>query len=379
MGYIRPLRRQWNVKGQSGRERGDILFDNASARVSKAAAQDRGAHPKIPTVKLRTLLALAFLGSPLFAVSAKFQDAVKVRIDGSYAVVLFSNGSKGMVPLASLSADDRAWLNQLSVDRPLAHGKSEVKFVKEVVKVKNTILVSTTVGPLETVQLNQPNVFRDQIDATCMLYARVHWLDIAGYYVPTVDIYKIINNSNPAKPWADPFYLQSLDAVVRNFTPRPLVHALPPQAEPFEWARQELRKGRPILAAFPREIWQDLPPGFIAAHPWSGGSVGHQIVINGFTWNKETRQGTFHVVNSWKELQEFDLQNEAARGSVIIESSLSPKGEEPEAVAKMVVTKVTLRAAMGNTNLYEVETNFGTRRVAAPDEGAAKEMVESAN
>jgi hypothetical protein len=34
---------------------------------------------------------------------------------------------------------------------------------------------------------------------------------------------------------------------------------------------------------------------------------------------------------------------------------------------------------MGNTNLYEVETNFGTRRVAAPDEGAAKEMVESAN
>jgi hypothetical protein len=367
------------VKGGPCGEQGDIPFDNGSARVSKAATRDPWVHPKISTVKLRALLALAFLGCPLFAVSAKFQDAIKVRIDGSYAVVLFSNLSKSMVPLTSLSAEDRAWLNQLSIDSPLAHGKSEVRIVKEVVKVKNTILVSTSVGPLETVQLNQPNVFRDQIDATCMLYARVHWLDIAGYYVPTVDIYKIINNSNPAKPWADPFYLQSLDAVVRSFTPRPLVHPLPPQADPFEWTRQELSKGRPILAAFPREIWQDLPPGFIAAHPWSGGSVGHQIVINGFTWNKETQQGTFHIVNSWKELQEFDLQTDAARGSVIIESSLSPKGEAAEAVAKTVVTKVTLRAAMGNTNLYEVETNLGTRRVAAPDEGAAKEMVESAN
>jgi hypothetical protein len=330
-------------------------------------------------MKIRMLLALAFLGSPLFAVSAKFQDAVKARIDGSYAVVLFSNGTKSMVPISSLSAGDRAWLNQLSIDNPLARGKSEVRIVKEAVKVKNTILISSTVGPLETVQLNPPNVFRDQIDATCMLYARVHWLDIAGYYVPTVDIYKIINNSNPAKPWTDGFYLQSLDAIVHGFAPRPLIHELPAQADPFTWARNEMRKGRPILAAFPREIWQDLPPGFIAAHPWSGGSVGHQIVINGFTWNRETQQGTFHIVNSWKELQEFDLKTDAARGSVIIESSLSPKGEEKEAVAKTVVIKVILRASMGNTNLYEVETNLGSRKVAAPDEGAAREMVESAN
>ena len=44
-----------------------------------------------------------------------------------------------------------------------------------------------------------------------------------------------------------------------------VIHRLPPQVEPFEGARDELRKGRPLLAAFPCEIWQALPPGFIAA------------------------------------------------------------------------------------------------------------------
>lgn len=105
--------------------------------------------------------------------------------------------------------------------------------------------------------------------------------------------------------------------------------------DPFEWARGELRKGRPLLAAFPREIWQALPPGFIAAHPWGGGNVGHQIVVNGFTWNSETKQGTFHIINSWAELPEFDLKTEAAKGgALVISYSMLPKGEAPPVAEK---------------------------------------------
>lgn len=162
-----------------------------------------------------------------------------------------------------------------------------------------------------------------------------------------------------------------------GFKPRPQFHRLPPQADPFAWARDELRKGRPVLASFPREVWQDLPPGFIAAHPWSGGDVGHQVVINGFTWNRDTQQGTFHIINSWKELPEFDLKTEAAEGAMLVETSLSPKGEQQEEAAKVTVIGITLLSTMGKTNLYRVTTSDGIRKVAAPDEVAARQMVES--
>jgi hypothetical protein len=325
------------------------------------------------------LLALLLIGSPLSAVSAKFQNAVKARIENGYAVVLFADGTKGVFPLAQMKEEDRGWLGTLSTESPLARGKSEFKVVKETVTVtvKSTVQVATIVGPLETVQLVPPNVMRDQIDATCMLYARVHWLDIAGFYLPVVDLYKIINNSNPARPWADPFYRQSLVNLMYGFTPRPVVHRLPGQADPFKWVRDEIRKGRPVLASFPKEVWQDLPPGFIAAHPWSGGDVGHQVVINGFTWNKDTQQGTFHIINSWKELPEFDLKTEAASGAMVVEQSLSPRGEEKEEAVKVTVVSVTLLSSMGSTNLYKVETTDGTRKVAAPNADAARSMVGS--
>jgi len=320
-----------------------------------------------------------FLAAPLLAVSPKYQGATKARIDNGYAVVLLADGSKTMVPLDSLKNDDREWLKSLSARSPLARGTSEVRVVKEEVKAKNTIAVSTEVGPLETVQLTPPNVMRDQIGATCMVYARVHWLDIAGYYVNNVDIYKVINNADTDHPWLNTRYYDSMNNMVMNFTPRPMLHNWTPKVDAFDWTRAELRKGRPVLAAFPKEIWQDLPPGFVGQHPWSGGNVGHQIVINGFTWNKETRDGTFHIVNSWKELPEFDLKTKAALGAMEVEQSLSPKGEPREAVGRTQVTKVTLIKAMGKTSLYKVETNGGVERVAAADEDAARAMVEGAD
>ncbi|MEZ0216626.1 MAG: hypothetical protein ACAH89_05815, partial [Rariglobus sp.] len=115
-------------------------------------------------------------------------------------------------------------------------------------------------------------------------------------------------------------------------------------------------------------------------HPWNGGSVGHQIVINGFTWNKETRKGTFRIINSWKELPEFDLTTDAAGGgALMIEESLSPFGEvsTPAASSKEVVKSIRLIKAVGAVNLYEVETNKETRRMLAASEDAVRALVEN--
>jgi hypothetical protein len=55
-----------------------------------------------------------------------------------------------------------------------------------------------------------------------------------------------------------------------------------------------------------RIIQLSLPADFLATHPFDGKSkIGHQVVINGFTYNPATKKGTFHVVNSWRVLPEF--------------------------------------------------------------------------
>ena len=41
------------------------------------------------------------------------------------------------------------------------------------------------------------------------------------------------------------------------------------------------------------------------------------------------------------------------------------------------VTKVTLLEARGRINLYKVETNLGSHKVAAPSEAAARATIES--
>jgi hypothetical protein len=314
------------------------------------------------------------------AVSSRLEGVVRARIDKSYAVVFFADGTRFMVPMSSLTEEDRTWLANLSNEKPVAHGNSVVTITSAPVTAKKTIVTSSITGSVETVQLCPPNVSRDQIGGTCMLYGRVHWLDIAGYYVDAPAIYKISSVPDQESPWKDPRYYQGISGLLASFTPTPIVHNVPAQENnPFEWARGELRKGRPILAALPREIWQALPPGFIAAHPWGGGSVGHQIVINGFAWNKETQTGTFHIINSWQELPEFDLQTDAAKhGALVIEQSMSPKGEAPEQTVKEVIKTITFLRTVGKTNLYEVQTNLGTKKIAAVSEEAARSLIEDA-
>ena len=159
-----------------------------------------------------TMLPLLVIGLLLAgrvgAESARFSNAVKARIEKGYAVVQFADGTKTMVPMASLPDEDRTFLTALSSQSPLAHGKSEVVVAKETFNVKRTIQVATVVGPLETVQLCPPSVPRNQLGATCMLYGRVHWLDIAGYPLDNASIYRVSSDVNPDRPWADPRYLQ---------------------------------------------------------------------------------------------------------------------------------------------------------------------------
>ncbi len=320
------------------------------------------------------------------AVSPEYQAATQARINGSYIVVVLANGTKAMVPVASLKPEDSEWLVALSKKNPMAASKGTISVVAadtiNPTAAKTTVVTSSVVGSLETVQLCPPNVMRDQIGGTCMLYARIHWLDIAGYYIKTPDIYKIINGTPPDTPWLEPRYIQGLSSIFTSHRSPPIRHRLPGEVEPFAWARDQLRKGRPLLAAFPREIWQALPPSFIAERSWHGGDVGHQIVINGFTWNNETRKGTFRIINSWAELPDFDLTTEAAAGgALVIEESLSPVGEMVKGGSaggsgKEVVKSIRRIKSVGAINLYEVETNLGTRRMAAASEEAVRELVE---
>lgn len=318
-------------------------------------------------------------------VSEIYKGALKANLDGEFAAIVLADGRKTVVPQSSLSSGDRAYLSTVSKHKPLvAPGTSSLVVVESTDPQdgpKKTIEVSKTEGPVETVQLCSPNVAHDQIEATCMLYARVHWLDIAGYYVDRPAIYKIINDTPPDAPWTDPKYVRGLETIMTDFKNPPKVNRMPPGVDSFKWARDELRRGRPILAALPREMVEMLPAGFLASYPWSGGSVGHQIVINGFTWNDETNEGTFHVVNSWADLLEFDIDTKyATGGALIFEASLSPKGEVPTveevAIANEFVENVTYIKPVGEAKLFEVTTNLGVHKIIALDADAARGMVE---
>jgi len=319
-------------------------------------------------------------------VSATYQGAQKARIDDEFAAVLLADGRKTVVPVESLEPQDLAFLTRLAAEHPLvAAGRSSVVVVESTDPLsgpKQTIIVSTVEGPLETVQLCSPAAARDQIGATCMIYARAQWLDIAGFYVDLPDIFKIINDTPHDHPWTHPKYVQGLSSIMKGFKTEPVVHKLPPgSGDGFAWAREQLRRGRPLLAALPREVEMALPADFLAQRPWAGGDIGHQIVVNGFTWNKETGEGSFHIVNSWAELLEFDLELKyATGGGLIFEASLSPVGEKATAAeiaaATEVVRSVTFIKPIGDAKLFEVTTNLGVRKIIAPDAKAARRMVE---
>ncbi len=308
---------------------------------------------------------------------AKFKDVTAARDEQGYVHVLYKDGHKGMFPVVSLSDVEKEWLTAFAASHPLAKGKGSVVVAKT--DAKKTIERQSIDDGIETVQLCPPAKLRDQIGGTCMFYGRVHYLDIAGYPVEDAEIYRVINVVPHDEPYRDHRYYVGMLALFLRQKPSPLVHFPNGTIRPFEWARQELRKGRPLLAALPQDIWMSLPADFLSTHPWDGNSkIGHQVVINGFTYNAATGKGTFHIINSWRVLSEFDVpvdQKEEQR--ISIEQSLSPRGEAPEVMEKVVAGAITVVKPVGKQFLYEVETNLGPQKVVAASEADAKAFVEA--
>jgi hypothetical protein len=352
--------------GQSAKER---QAQAEQAEKAKATAAASAAHSKEleATAKKKTSEGIA----------AKFAGLASARAESGYVAVLYENGRKGMFPSASLTEEEIAWLNAFALAHPLAHGKSTVVTAKT--EVTKTMEKQLTENGVETVQLRSPAKLRDQIGGTCMLYGRVHYLDIAGYPVEDVEIYRVINNVPTNQPYLDYHYYVGMLMLFLHQKPSPTVHFPNGTISSFEWARQELRKGRPILSALPEDIWMSLPAEFLATHPFDGNSkIGHQVVINGFTYNPATQKGTFHVVNSWRVLAEFDVPvDKSDERRILMEQSLSPRGEPPEAAAKVTAGVITVIKPVGKKNLYAVETNLGTQRVVATTEEDAKAFVEA--
>jgi len=306
----------------------------------------------------------------------KFAGLAAARAEKGYVAVLYENGRKGMFPTAQLNDAENEWLAAFAAAHPLAHGKSTVVVAKT--EQTKTIVKQETVNGVETVQLRAPAKLRDQIGGTCMFYGRVHYLDIAGYPIQDGEIYKTINNCPHDEPYLSYQYYVGMLLLFVNQRPSPILHFPDGTLTQFEWARQELRKGRPVLSALPHSIWLSLPADFLATHRWDGNEkVGHQVVINGFTWNPATKKGTFHVVNSWTVLSEFDVPVEPRdEKNFIMEQSLSPKGEPQEQAVKVTAGAITVIKPVGKQFLYSVETNLGPQKVMAPSEEAAKAFVE---
>ena len=76
-------------------------------------------------------------------------------------------------------------------------------------------------------------------------------------------------------------------------------------------------------------------------------------------------------------LSEFDIPVEPRdEKNIVMEQSLSPKGEPPEQAVKIIAGAVTLLKPVGKQNLYSVETNVGPQKVMASSEEGAKQLVE---
>lgn len=342
---------------------------DAAAAAKRKAAAEAQAKQEAEEAKAREIAAMA--------TPAKFAGLTAARSEGGYVAVQYENGRRGMIPTSTLNEQELNWVTKFAAEHPLAKGKGSVVVAK--VEARKTILKQETVDGTETVQLLAPAKARDQIGGTCMFYARAHYLDIAGYPVEDVEIYRVINNVPRDQPYLDYHYYVGMLALFLKQKPSPLLHFPDGTISSFEWARQELRKGRPVLAALSQNVWMDLPADFLATHPWDGTSkIGHQVVINGFTYNPQTKKGTFHVVNSWQVLAEFDVPVDGKDETrILMEQSISPRGEPPQKAEKLVAGKITALKQVGAQSLFSVETNVGTRRVVAVNEAAAKALVEA--
>ncbi len=314
------------------------------------------------------LLALALVPSVL--ARGKFDNAVKARIDGNYAKVLFKDGRKGVFPLKELANEDLVVLNQLAAESPLPAGNTRVESYVPVKTKRVTIVKKEIKDGVETVELNTPSSIHDQGQApTCRYYAFAHALDIAGYFI---DVDRIINwrrvaeTTDAQRAAADritrgdgwgttallegdvaaaaarlcpqaAYHAMSFNEVAHRMTETALASANTPekrlkayfagigQPANWEWIRGEIREGRPVLAVLISDYWRVLPAEYFEKHPAPSRDIGHAMVIHGFTWNEAKGTGSFMLINSWEVAPQMTVTLDNARDVLYGSFSIEPR------------------------------------------------------
>jgi len=324
---------------------------------------------------MKRLLGGIFCGL-LLVVSAtakpKFEGADKARIDGNYAKVLFKDGHKAVFPLNALRPDELAEVQALAVSSPLPAANTKVESYTPTAKPKRvTLLRKEKVNGVETVELQMPSSIHDQGQSpTCRYYAFCHALDIAGYFI---DVDRIINwERAPAKgepeeatlrkllggaeSWGSTaltqgdvasaaarlfpqatYYAMPLNEVSFRLKEKALAAATTPenklkayfagigQPANWDWIREQLRAGRPVLAVLISDYWRVLPPAFFENHHAPSRDIGHAMVINGFTWNEAKGTGSFMLINSWEVAPQMTVTLADAREVLYGSFSIEPK------------------------------------------------------
>jgi len=320
----------------------------------------------------RSLIALLSLFLIATAAAAsKFDQVEKARIDGNYVKVLFKDGRKGVFPLSALRPDELAEAQALAERSPLPAGNAKVESYKPTKPKRVTIVKQEKVNGVETVELNTPSSIHDQGQApTCRYYAFCHALDIAGYFT---DVDRIINwervpeTTDPQREalrkiengdnnWGSTallegdvaaagarlfpqatYHYMSFNEVSRRLQQAALAKATTPESKlksyfagigqpaNWDWIREQLRQGRPVLAVLVSDYWRVLPPAFFETHRAPSRDIGHAMVIHGFTWDQVKGTGSFMLINSWEAAPQMTVTLEDAREVLYGSFSIEPK------------------------------------------------------
>jgi len=301
----------------------------------------------------------------------KFDNATKARIDGNYAKVLFKDGHKGVFPLKDLANEDLAAVTKLAEESPLPAGNTRVESYVPTKAKRVTIVKREMKDGTETVELNTPSSIHDQGQApTCRYYAFCHALDIAGYFI---DVDRIINwqrvpettdqqrealqkISGGDNGWGSTALLEgdvaaaaarlcpqatyhyiSMTEVTQRMEQTALASANTPdkklrayfagigQAANWDWIREQIRQGRPVLAVLISDYWRVLPAEYFEKHTAPSRDIGHAMVINGFTWNEAKGTGSFMLINSWEVAPQMTVSLVDAREVLYGSFSIEPK------------------------------------------------------
>ena len=71
------------------------------------------------------------------------------------------------------------------------------------------------------------------------------------------------------------------------------------QPENWEWMREELRKGNPVVAGLVSDYWRVLPAAFFAHHRAPPIDSGHAVEQNGGRLHDENETLSAPVLSSW--------------------------------------------------------------------------------